>query len=370
MRPRDRAWLEIDLGAIVHNYHVVQQLVRAHTTVMAVVKADAYGHGAVPVSRALEAAGCGCFAVATLDEAVELREAGIGGMVLVLGCTPHECTPDIKRWRVTPSVMSVEDCAAFAGAGTDLPLPVHIKIDSGMCRMGVRYDEIAQFCDGVGDIGGLAYEGIFSHFASAATDPEFSATQIDNYTRAVAMAEQRLGPFKWQHMCASSAILLYERARFNLVRPGDLLYGMSEDLPDCELPPVRAALTLKSRLRLIKPVRAGECVGYGGTYQAADSHDIGVVTIGYADGYPRLLSNVADVLIRGRRRPLVGRVSMDTIVVDLGVEHDYQLGDEVVLLGSQGDQTIRAEELAQRGGTINQDIVARMGMRLRRVYKE
>lgn len=370
MKPRDRAWIEIDLGAIVDNYRVVQQTVGAHTIVMAVVKADAYGHGAVPVSRALQAAGCGFFAVATLDEAVDLREAGIGGMVLVLGCTPHECAGDLRQWRITPAVMCVEDCLAFAREGGDSPVPVHIKVDSGMCRMGVRHDQITQFCESVGGIDGIAFEGIFSHFASAASDAEFSDLQIDNYLRAVAVAEQMLGPFKWQHMCASSAILLYKRAHFNLVRPGDLLYGMSEDVPEGLLPAVRPALALKSRLRLIKPVQAGERVGYGGTYQAPTAHDIGVVTIGYADGYPRLLSNAADVLIRGKRRPLVGRVSMDTIIVDLGVGHDCQIGDEVVLLGSQGDQRISAEELARRGGTINQDIVARLGMRLRRTYKE
>ncbi len=370
MSDRDRAWLEIDLGAVVHNFHQIQRRVGGHTTTMAVVKADAYGHGAVPVARVLENSGVGWFGVATVDEALELRAAGVGGMILIMGLSAPQRAAEVVEARLTPTIMSSADARAFSAAAGDAPLAVHIKADSGMCRMGVRHDDMADFCRQIKDLPDLRYEGIFSHFANAGLDPDFSRFQIRNFQQAVDVAQQILGPFKWHHMCASTALLLYDDAHLNMVRPGDLLYGMMEDVPPEALPPVKPAMTVKARLGLIKPVKPGDRVGYGCIHQVAESQDVGIVTIGYADGYPRQLSNVGQTIIRGKRRPIVGRVSMDTVIVSLGTGHDCQVGDEVVLLGRQGEERITAEELAARAGTITQEIASRMGKRLHRVYQE
>ncbi len=370
MSERDRAWLEIDIGAVVHNFHAIRQRVGAHTTVMAVVKADAYGHGAIPVARALEQAGAGWLAVATVDEGLELRAAGIRARTLILGCSAPQRAKEVLAADLTPAIMAPADAHAFSEAATDQRLPVHIKVDSGMCRMGVRHDEIADFCRQVGDLHNLDFEGIFSHFADAGLNPEFSAFQIDNFRRAVGEAEQILGPFKWQHMAASAALLLYHAKPFNMVRPGISLYGAVEAVSGDQRPPLQQAMTLKARLALVKRVVPGDKIGYGCTYEIKQQQHIGIVPIGYADGYARHLSNNADVIIRGRRRPVLGRVSMDVTVVSLGQEPECKVGDEVVLMGRQGAEHIGVEELAHRAGSIPEETFSRMGRRLPRIYQE
>ncbi len=370
MSKRDRAWLEIDLGAIIHNFHVIEERVGGHTTVMPVVKADAYGHGAVPVAQELEKAGAGWFGLATVDEALELRGAGVRGRMLILGCSAPQRAKEIVAADLTPTIMTPVDALAFAAAAGDRPLPVHIKVDTGMCRMGVRHDQIADFCQQVRDLHNLDFEGIFSHFADAGLDPEFSALQIDNFRQAVAVAEQILGPFKWQHMAASAALLLYHDKPFNMVRPGISLYGAVEAVTGDQRPPLKQPMTLKARLALVKRVVPGDKIGYGCTYEVKQLQHIGIVPVGYADGYSRHLSNNADVIIRGRRRPVLGRVSMDVTVVSLGQEADCEPGDEVVLMGRQGEEQITVDELARRAGTIPEEVFSCMGKRLPRIYQE
>lgn len=370
MSMRDRAWLEIDLGAITHNFAQIQRLVGAHTTVMPIVKANAYGHGAVPVAIALEKVGAGWFGVAAVDEALELRAAGIRALVLVMGyCSPERAEQMVSN-RIIPTIMTAHDAHAFSKSIGSSSLPVHIKVDSGMCRMGVRHDAIAALCEQVKDLPSLRFEGIFSHLAAATGDPDFSAQQIANFNRAVATAEQILGPFKWQHICASPAIVAYEQAHYNMVRPGELLYGMNDRLQARYGLALKPAMTLKARLALVKPLLPGDTVGYGRTYQVTEPQDLGLVTIGYGDGYPRHLSNKGEMLIRGKRRPIVGRVSMDTSAVSLGRDHDCEPGDEVVLIGTQGKERLTPEELGSKADTCAHAIVSGLGKRLHRMYIE
>lgn len=369
MSGRDRAWLEFDLGALVQNMQKIQKFVGAHTVPMAVVKADGYGHGAVQMSKALQNAGTRCFAVACIDEGLKLREAGIEGMILILGPSCPKRAAEVIEARLTPSIHSIEEAEAFseAAAGCD-PYPVHIKIDSGMCRMGVRYDQIEKFCEQARELN-LKYDGIFSHFAEA-TDEEFSNYQIANFNAAEQTAAAMLGAFRWKHMCATVAMLKYPHAHFNMVRPGNILYGMTQDAPEGVAPAVTPVMSLHSRLTVIKCMQPGDTAGYGRTYCAESPHDTGIATIGFADGYPRALSNNAEVLIRGKRYPVAGRVSMDTTIVRLDNGHNCQAGDEVVLIGRQGDDEITAEEIANRVNSITQDITSCMGQRLQRIYQE
>lgn len=370
MGKRDRAWVEIDLGAIAHNFHQIQRHVGGHTTVMAVIKDDAYRHGAVPVAKALEAAGAGFFGVATADEALELREAGVPGMILILGCTAPAQAAEIAAAGITPTVHSAEDAEAFSAAIGDSGLAVHIKVDSGLCRMGVRCDEVADFCERVKGLGNLRYEGIFSHFANAGLDEQFSAAQMEAFRGAARVAEGILGPFKWQHLCASTATILYHDKPFNMVRPGTILYGRVEFVPAQQWPPLKQPMSIKARLALVKQLQPGDKIGYGLTYEVKQRQYVAVVPIGYADGYQRRLSNNADAIIRGKRRAVLGRVSMDTTVVSIGPEADCVAGDEVVLMGHQGDEEIRVGELAERAQTVPEEFFAGIGKRLPRIYHE
>ncbi len=370
MSVRDRAWIEVDLGAITGNFTAIQRLVGAHTTVMAIVKADAYGHGAVPVASALEKAPAGWFGVATVDEALELRRAGIRGIILVMGyCSPTRAHEIVEN-SIIATIMTAEDAHAFSKAIGKAALPVHLKVDSGMCRMGVRHDAIADLCEQVKDLSNLRFEGIFSHFAAPTRDRDFSLLQIANFDRAVATAEQIIGPFKWHHMSSSCAMAAYEPKSCNMVRPGELLYGMDDALQASYGLSLKPAMALKARLVLIKPLLPGDTVGYSRTYHAEKSQDLGLVAIGYGDGYPRQLSNTGEVLIRGQRRRIIGRISMDTLAVGLGDDHGCHPGDEVVLIGSQGAERITPEELASKANTGAHAIVTGLGKRLHRIYRE
>jgi alanine racemase len=336
---------------------------------MAIVKADAYGHGAVPVATALGKSGAGWLGVATVDEGLELREAGIRTLILSMGYCAPERAGEILEHRIIPTIMAIEDAHAFSKAVGNAVLPVHLKVDSGMCRMGVRHDRIEKFCRQVKDLSNLYFEGIFSHFAAPIDDVEFSRHQIANFDNAVAEAERILGPFKWKHICSSPGIPNYEQAHYNMVRPGELLYGMDHALQTQHNLMLKPAMTLKARLATIKSIEPGDTVGYSRTYCSNDPQDVGLVTIGYADGYPRQLSNKADVIIRGRRYPLVGLISMDTLTVGLGVGNDCRPGDEVVLLGAQGAEQVTAEELAPLAGTCPHAIVTGFGKRLHRIHR-
>ncbi|MFO7947489.1 MAG: alanine racemase [Armatimonadota bacterium] len=367
---RDRAWLEIDPGAIRHNLQQVRSAVGPEVGLIGVVKGDAYGHGAVRIATTLAQEGVDFFAVATVDEGLELREGGIGGSMLILGAVSPQRVEGVVEASLTPIIVSVAHAEALSRALGDRELSVHLKIDSGMCRMGVRWDEIEAACHKLRALRNLEYEGVLSHFAAAGDDDSFSHSQLSAFEDAIACAENILGPFDIIHMGASQALLSCPRGHFDMVRPGNILYGSVADIDAGLMPDLRPAMALKARLALVKQIQAGDAVGYGCTYHARAAEYIGVVPVGYADGYFRSLSNCADVLIGGRRCPVIGRVSMDSTIVRLGPQAFAAAGDEVVLLGSQGDETISAEELARRAGTITQEIFSAMSRRLPRIYRD
>lgn len=369
MRP---AWLEIDLDALAHNFREIQQLVGPAVKTMVVAKCNAYGHGAVPVVRRALAEGAQLVAVALLQEAVELRAAGIAAPVLVLGATDPSEAREFVAHDVCATVADLEFARALSAAAVAQGRPgrCHIKIDSGMGRQGVRADGAGAFGAEVRSLPGLEVEGIFSHFASAGADKEYTEHQRQAFDAARTELEAALGrKVPLHHLANSAGILHHPESWLDAVRPGAVLYGIFNGGGEEYHPGTRPVMALKARIVFLKDIACGESVGYSRTFVAQEPTRVALLPLGYGDGYPRVLSNHADVLVHGRRCPVLGRVSMDCIVVDVGAVPQVQIGDEAVLLGRQGEEEITAGELAERAGTIVQEIVSRMSTRLPRVFR-
>jgi len=364
------AYLQIDLAAIRHNLAEVRRIIGPGVATIAVVKADGYGHGAIPVSRAALESGAQMLAVALLEEGLELREAGIMAPVLVMGAMLPEQATDLVVWNLTPSVMNLELAEALSAAAVAEGKTVccHIKVDTGMCRLGVRWDALDELLPKLAKLPGLKWEGIFSHLADPTGDLAGTEAQIARFVEATAHAEEVLGPLPYRHLSGSGGICMHPSSHFSAVRPGEMMYGLVAGVPEERQQGLREAMSLHTRVGFLKSVKAGERVSYGGTYTVPADTTLAVIPVGYADGYPRSLSGIAPVLIGGERRPIVGRVCMDCIIADVGPQPQCRLGDEVVVFGRQGEAEVRISEISKLGETINQEIVARMGGRLPRVY--
>ncbi|BBL78227.1 alanine racemase [Rubrobacter xylanophilus] len=350
-----RVWAEVDLGAIRHNVRLLRRRSRA-PRLMAVVKADAYGHGAVPVARAALAGGADGLAVATVAEGSELRRAGIRAPILVFGDLSPVGLRLAIRERLAVSVHSVPSARRIAASGVE----VHLKVDTGMNRWGLEPAEVGEALRALG----RPPEGVYTHLACADSDPEATRRQLETFD-AVLAAHPFGGALV--HAANSAATLWHPHAHYGCVRPGIALYGLhpAGDAGDPGGEGLRPALTLRSYVAAVRRLESGEGVSYGLTFRAPGPMLAATVPVGYADGYRRALSGRAEALVRGRRRPLLGRVSMDACV--FGVDGDVRLGDEVVLLGRQGDEVVPAEELAAWAGTINYEITT--GLNPRRVER-
>ncbi|QYJ17003.1 Alanine racemase [Rubrobacter xylanophilus DSM 9941] len=350
-----RVWAEVDLGAIRHNVCVLRRRSRA-PRLMAVVKADAYGHGAVPVARATLAGGADGLAVATAAEGAELRRAGIRAPILVFGDPSPVDLRLAARERLAVSAHSIPSARRIAALGVE----VHLKVDTGMNRWGLEPAEVGEALRALG----RPPEGVYTHLACADSDPEATRRQLETFD-AVLAAHSFGGALV--HAANSAATLWHPDAHYDCVRPGIALYGLhpAGDAGDPGEEGLRPALALKSRVAAVRRLEPGEGVSYGLTFRAPGPMLAATVPVGYADGYRRALSGRAEALVRGRRRPLLGRVSMDACV--FGVDGDVRLGDEVVLLGRQGDEVVTAEELAAWAGTINYEITT--GLNPRRVER-
>jgi len=357
--------VEIHLPSLRHNLQEVTRRVGT-AAVLAVVKANAYGHGAVPVSRALLAAGAHQLGVATVEEGLELRDAGMTAPILVMGGV-HDI-PTLQRSALTPVLPSRDavEAAARLAAPQPAPLRVHLKIDTGMGRLGLAPDEALALLRS-GWPPNLHLEGVMSHLASA-DEPDGRETeqQLARF-RAFLDAIRSAGlPVPTAHIANSAAILKYPSSHLDLVRPGLMLYGYaSGPTPSADL---RPALTWKSRVIQIKKVEKGQPVSYGGTFVASRPSTLAVLPVGYADGYSRALSNKGHVLIGGQPAPVVGRVCMDLTVVDVTDHPAVRPGDEAVLLGQQGAAAITADDLAAWQDTISYEVLCRIGPRVTRVY--
>ncbi|MFZ5633196.1 MAG: alanine racemase [Bacillota bacterium] len=368
------AWAEIDLGAVSHNIREIRRVTDPRAEVMAVVKANAYGHGAVEVSRAALANGATRLAVARSAEGIELRRAGIGAPILVLGYTPPGLIREVVEYSLEQTVYGVEYALMVnkQAAGMGVKVPVHIKIDTGMGRLGVMAGSGSSVAE-VKKIAALPHlepAGIFTHFAAAdSADKSFTARQWESFTGIIADLSREGLEFPLKHCANSAAILDLPESCLNLVRAGIILYGL---YPSMEVSrqkvDLRPVMFFKTRVAQVKEVPAGFSVSYGCTYITEKATVIATLPVGYADGYSRRLSSRGEVLIRGRRAPVVGRVCMDQCMVDVGNIPGVVSGDEVVLFGRQGDRVLAVEEVAGWIGTINYEVVCLVGARVPRIY--
>ncbi|KPL82865.1 hypothetical protein SE15_12540 [Thermanaerothrix daxensis] len=362
-------WLEVDLGAIQHNYRLLQTISRR--PVMAVIKANAYGHGISGVVPALIRAGADWCGVARIEEALDVRRFGSEIRVLVLGYTNPGWVDEAIARDIRFTVFDPATAEAYAMRAQALGrvLRVHIKVDTGMGRLGVLPDEAVEFVRWVTGLRGLEVEGLYTHFARAdESDPGPTLEQIRRFDEVVhALTTLGLRP-RWVHASNSAAIFNFPQARYDLVRAGIALYGLHPS-PETPLPTgFRPAMTLKARLISLKILPPGSGVGYGHRYVTRGRERIGVVAAGYADGMRRVLGN--EVLIRGQRVPVLGTPCMDQIIIQLDGVKEAVPGDEVVIFGCQGGACISVEEVAQRWGTINYEVATSMMARLPRIYIE
>jgi alanine racemase len=366
----------VDLGAIKSNFRaIVDHLARERPAetpnVIAVVKANAYGHGAAPVARALESVGADLLACADIEEGAALRAAGVEAEILVFGALSVSDLDGLFDCRLTPTISTPGAASAVQAAAVRYKqkLRYHLKIDTGMNRLGFRHDNLRRSLPGLLASPNLQLDAVYTHFATAddPDSPHFAEQRV-RFDRALADVETLGGRPRYRHACNSAALLRDSRVWYDRVRPGLLLYGVVPP-PLASTLPLKAAMTLHSRVVAVKGMRPGEISGYGARFTADRPTTIAIVPAGYADGLDLRLAGRGSVLIRGRRAPVVGSVCMDMLTVDV-TGQDVFPGDEVVILGSQGDDRLDVREMAATIGTIPWEIVCRIGARIERVYEE
>lgn len=369
MRP---TWAEIDLTAIRANVVELKRLSRA-PHFMAVVKANGYGHGGVEVAKAALEAGADWLGVATVEEGVELRRGSITAPILVFGYVAPGQADTVLMYDLRVALFDLELAKALNQWARPMmrKAKVHLKIDTGMSRVGLPPGGLANLARRLADLPNLEVEGVFTHFA-AADEPEsdFTAHQVQRFTEALRELESAGLTPSIRHAANSAGLMLHPQAHYDLVRAGIALYGLPP-APGVEWPArLTPALSWKSRIGLVKWVDPDESVSYGRTYRTTGREQIASLPLGYADGLSRHLSNKGEVLVQGRRCRIVGRVCMDQILVRIPDEITARVGDEVVLIGRQGDEEITATEMAQTIGTINYEVVCAISQRVPRFYQE
>ena len=367
-----RTWAEIDLGNLEHNYRTLRACA-PHSKFLGVVKADAYGHGAVPVARKLEQLGADCLAVACLAEAQELRGAGIKMPVMILGATPAEFAPQVVEGDFTQAVFTMELAKALdhAAAEQGKTAKVHVKLDTGMSRLGLLAHDPAAAAKEVAELCGLPhleYEGIFTHFANADGDEDYTMLQFTRFLDTLAELEKTYSlTFAIRHCAASAAVLNYPCTHMDMIRPGIALYGHYPD-PSCEGldgPGLLPVMTLKSRVAAVRELPEDTPVSYGCTARfAAGGGRVAVVPIGYADGLHRALSNEGSFWLDGQPRPIMGRVCMDMCMVGLDENADVKPGDVAEVFG----ENLPIERHAELAGTVQYELLCAVSPRVPRIY--
>ncbi|MBC7082308.1 MAG: alanine racemase [Firmicutes bacterium] len=366
---------EVDLASIGRNIAAIRRRIGPGPEIMAVVKADAYGHGAVQVATTALTSGATWLGVALVEEGVVLRKSGIIAPILVFGQLFPSQARRALRYSLSCTVSTYEFAEALSVAATQEGKKgkCHIKVDTGMGRIGVLPRQAASFVRRVAMLPNVEVEGIYTHFATAdADDKSFAREQLSRFMEVIETLRTMGVQIQFRHAANSAACVEMPEARLDLVRPGILMYGLSPFSTERfqkvkrEMD-IRPALSLKTRVSFVKRVPAGTPVSYGSTYVTREDTVIATLPVGYADGLSRGLSNRGEVLIRGRRLPIVGRICMDQCMVDAG-NLEVEVGDEAVLIGRQGDQEISAEEVADKLGTISYEVVCAISKRVPRVY--
>ncbi|MCU0604033.1 MAG: alanine racemase [Desulfobacterales bacterium] len=378
-------WAEVDLGAVAHNVRELRRCADPRAKVMAVVKADGYGHGAVEVARTALANGAEWLGVARLPEAVPLREAGFDVPILVFGYTPPAEAGRLIDLDLRQSVYSAAAARAYSAVAAALGqrIRVHLKVDTGMGRLGMVPatlsgktpghavgEDFIREATAIARLPGLETEGIFTHFAASdSADTSYAERQLSLFLEVLAALRAAGLEFALRHAANSAAVIALPASHLDLVRPGIALYGLKpSDEVDLAAVSLKPAMALKTRIIHLKPVPAGTCISYGMTYRTPSPTVIATVPAGYADGFRRLFSSRGEMLVGGRRVPVVGRVCMDLTMLDVGSVPGVRVEDEVVVFGRQGGASISADDLARALGTINYEIVCDLTARVPRVY--
>lgn len=368
-----RSWAEIDLAAIEHNLAAIRSYLAPQTRVMAVIKANAYGHGVIEVARLCVKQGADFLGVAAFEEAMPLVEAGITLPILVLGYVPQDYAEQVVKNKIRTVVYEIDYARALSQAAGRFSAEavVHIKVDTGMGRLGFADNATGvQSVIEAASLPGINVEGLMTHFAEADSPvDEYTRLQIERFRRFAANLELGGLDIPIKHCANDAAIVRFPEAHFDMVRTGIMLYGLypSESMKDLNLDIV-PAMTLKSRISFIKTMTRGESVSYGRTYRCPGDIRVATVPIGYGDGYTRLLSNQAYALIKGVKAPLIGTVCMDQCMFALPDRVDIRVGDEVILFGKP-EEGITADDLAKMIGTINYEIVTTITARVPRTYQ-
>ncbi len=365
------AWLEIDLTAIADNIERLLSVLGNQRKLIAVVKDDAYGHGATIIGQIVQQCGAQMMAVSLIEEAIELESVCPQTDILILGLVPLDAVPAAIEHGFHMPLDSVDRAEAISHAASEqgAAAKVHLKIDTGMHRIGVPAGKVGELCHGIKGLPNLDIRGIFTHFASAPDDPLFTTQQFERFQQACREAETVLDQRLLMKHCANSAATVrYPEMWLDAVRPGALLYGIPRNRGGQYLPTMEQALSMKAKIGSVQDVAAGEKLGYGQTWQAQRDSRIAVLPLGYGDGYDRHLSNKGELLLRGRRVPVVGAICMDSTFIDVTDIPDAKVGEEVVLVGSQGDESVTIAEIADRCGTVVQEVPVRMNVRLPRIY--
>lgn len=368
-------WAEIDLEALAHNFRVIRERVGPGVKILAAVKANAYGHGATECATRLAWEGVDWFGVALPEEGIELRDAGISKPILCMGgiwagqeslCLKLHFTPVVYRLDV---VEALDQAARDAGTA----VAVHVKIDTGIGRLGVRADDVPDFCAALKQFANIRVDGLMTHLASADDEEQtdFTTLQLQRFEQGVATFRDHGFEPNYVHAANSAGLFTFAESRANMVRPGGALYGFTRDVlpPNLDAPSLRPVMSLYSRIMLLKRVPKGEKIGYGGTFETTRDSLIATIPIGYDDGYRRVFSNQARVIVRGQFAPVVGRVSMDLTIIDVTDVADAALDDRVTLLGSDGGCSITAEDLGELAGTISYEITCAISSRVPRIYR-
>ena len=367
-------WADVDLGAVRHNYAQVKRLVGKDVMLMTVVKANAYGHGTVEISQVLEDMAADYLGVATTDEAVRLRDHGIKTPILILGSILPEEVKAAKSRDITITLCNREIMSEIKKLARDEEpgesrVKVHIKVDTGMGRIGIWHEDALDFVKEVANEKHIILEGIYTHFSVAGRDEFFTNYQIESFERLLASIEKHWIKIPLRHAANSIATVDFKRSHLNIVRPGLIIYGLYPKHTFPKLIKLKPVMSLKTRVVFVKDIPPGRSISYGRTFISQRHTKIATLPIGYADGYNRGVSNKAEVLVRGHFAPVIGKVTMDQTLIDVGHIKGVRVGDEVVLIGKQGRQEIRVEKLARLAGTIAYDFICGISNRVPRIYK-
>jgi alanine racemase len=368
-RPVRPTWIEVDQSAIAHNVQRIQEIIGPDVALMAVVKANAYGHGAVAAGATAYHNGAAYLGVASVYEAIDLRDAAISAPILVLGYTPPWAVRQAIRYDLTLTVYDLDLARLYDRIAREMNarLRIHVKVDSGMTRLGLLPDQVMPFFRSTRNLENLEIEGVFTHFSSSESDRAYTLSQLEVFQALLAPLRAAGFQFRYIHAANTAAALHIPETRLNMVRVGIGLYGLAPG-PEAPLPDdFRPAMAWKTSIALVKTVPPGTFVGYGNTYRTRAHERIAVIPVGYADGFRRAPQHWGAVLVGGQRAPIVGRVSMDMTMINVTNIPGVRIGDEVVLVGKQKDERITADDVAQQLGTISYEVVSTILARVPRV---